>query len=1340
MRHFLSLTTIFLFVGLQAQTFPKNENIQAYYPFNGNAEDASGNQKHGTVLGGVTLTDDKFNNESSAYYFDGNDGSMIIVNEAIALGNRSHTISLQVKAVANTYTKSSHLFSHGIRLTNNGLHTRTQSDGNLHYAFWANDLGYKNISQNSTQWHNYVFTYDHTTNTRKAYIDGIVLEESYKSGDTSIPYGGGGINYESEIQPIWNNNCTSCHGNSGNLDLSQGNSYSNLVNVASQGYSGFLRVKPNDWMNSVLYQKIVGNSSFGDPMPQGSSALSASDKEKIKNWIQSGATKEGSSKFVIGAQVLDENGESHESWEGALDEIIIWDVALTKEEVQSITPSYSFDFGPGGWIDVQSPIKNESKWSIEFWMKFHQKPNSGENEIFRQTDNNGGPLFTFYYNSGTEMFELDLTGSSGKTGIKSTANVFDQAFHHFYFEGDGSLLRLYIDGTEKASTAYTDNFPNSDNTLSIGTKLDGNLDEIRIRDVAGFPGVPSSRYVAGSATHLLFQFDDQNASTINDNSGENNHGSVVGQANYEGDVYASGVGGKPNTIRMIVHLNQDVGIGDVHVGIWLGSAPVWVLNEWFEKDNMNSPSPVEGWKFELTDSRITPSSGPYQVNAFFDQNSNNEPEGSEFNVFLQNIYTDAKGYAYINIDLGGGGGGGGGESYTDSVEVVIKSVAPYVGEGNLWLAVYEDENINQIDALPGLPDNPVYLQRILDFDRTPVINTVYTFKDEDFLPEYDKGYAMVAWYNRQNENVEFEVSHDLYSWGTFHVNRQSIEQGNRLKLEMRLHHIPGPEITPPSVSSIQANVGQELQLSFKVRSSNLTGSDIQFAEVAYWSGHADAIHNGFVEATYNGLDPNGLDQMYTATITPYDINLGGLAIGFSAYDLMGIWSGTPIIDIQVAFGDLPDPSLFAETNAKTYQMVSVPAVLQDARSEAVIHDELGSPDKVEWRLFEWSNGQYYDGGVSFTPGAAFWLITKNAQQINTGPGKTTPIFSPTRRNLSDGWNMVGNPYIFPINLAEHVVLSENVEPTLYEWNGSSYNNTTNMEPRGGNWVFSNGSGMMEFFPIWKPILQNEAKPEGTVNDEEDFIWKAKLITKAGNHYDETATFGVHESASDTWDRFDYHEPPVIGNYISMAFDNDSWAKNGGSYSQDIRSEGSSQTWNLAARSNIKGIVSLNLEDIDAIPSHQDVRLVDPVLGIVYNLRSDKAVTFTSQGNENPYYFKLIVGEADDIQSQLDDMGMVPTDFELFQNTPNPFNPVTNIRVSLVQDAHITLKVYNLLGKEVNTLALNQSLSKGNHRFIWAGKDDNGYQLPSGVYLYRIEINSNFGRQLYQSTKKMVLMK
>ena len=119
---------------------------------------------------------------------------------------------------------------------------------------------------------------------------------------------------------------------------------------------------------------------------------------------------------------------------------------------------------------------------------------------------------------------------------------------------------------------------------------------------------------------------------------------------------------------------------------------------------------------------------------------------------------------------------------------------------------------------------------------------------------------------------------------------------------------------------------------------------------------------------------------------------------------------------------------------------------------------------------------------------------------------------------------------------------------------------------------------------------------------------------------------------------------------------------------------------------------------------------------------------------------MIVGEADDIQLQLDDMGMVPTDFELFQNTPNPFNPVTNIRVSLIESANITLKVYSLLGEELNAIAVNKSFGKGNFRFIWDGKHDNGRQLPSGIYLYSLEVRSQSGVHLYQDTKKMVLMK
>jgi hypothetical protein len=469
--------------------------------------------------------------------------------------------------------------------------------------------------------------------------------------------------------------------------------------------------------------------------------------------------------------------------------------------------------------------------------------------------------------------------------------------------------------------------------------------------------------------------------------------------------------------------------------------------------------------------------------------------------------------------------------------------------------------------------------------------------------------------------------------------------------------------------------------------------------------------------------------------------MGGLAVEYSATDKIGagFWSG--LYDIQVAFGDLPDPSLFASTNSKTYQMVSVPAVLQNSSISGVIEDELGGNDPKKWRIFRWSNGAYQENSGSFNPGSAFWLITKNAEQINTGPGKSTLLFQSKRLNLSAGWNMVGNPYYFPISLTQNVTFNGDVEQTLYQWNGTGYSNATTMIPRGGNWIFSNGGGSMDFWPIYNPGPSGEAMLAGKADDEESFDWKADLITRVGNFHDETATFGVHESASDTWDRFDYHEPPVIGDYISMAFENDHWIENGGRYSQDIQSNGSRvHTWNLAARTNIKGIVSLSLENPVEIPLYQDIRLVDTAMGLVYDLRTEDKVTFTSQDTENPYYFQLMVGAADDIQDQLDVMGMIPNRFELAQNIPNPFNPVTNIRVSLIEDANITLRVYNLLGEEMNTLALNRALGKGNHRFIWAGKDDHGRQLPSGVYLYRMEVNSLQGQRLYQSTKKMILMK
>jgi len=95
------------------------------------------------------------------------------------------------------------------------------------------------------------------------------------------------VSFANDVQPVFTQNCTSCHPNSGNLDLSTGNSYNALVNVNASGYTGKL-VIPGDADNSILYKKIDNSGAFGSNMPLGSS-LSASQINTIKQWILEGA-------------------------------------------------------------------------------------------------------------------------------------------------------------------------------------------------------------------------------------------------------------------------------------------------------------------------------------------------------------------------------------------------------------------------------------------------------------------------------------------------------------------------------------------------------------------------------------------------------------------------------------------------------------------------------------------------------------------------------------------------------------------------------------------------------------------------------------------------------------------------------------------------------------------------------------------------------------------------------------------------------------------------------------------------------------------------------------------
>jgi len=139
---------------------------------------------------------------------------------------------------------------------------------------------------------------------------------------------------------------------------------------------------------------------------------------------------------------------------------------------------------------------------------------------------------------------------------------------------------------------------------------------------------------------------------------------------------------------------------------------------------------------------------------------------------------------------------------------------------------------------------------------------------------------------------------------------------------------------------------------------------------------------------------------------------------------------------------------------------------------------------------------------------------------------------------------------------------------------------------------------------------------------------------------------------------------------------------------------------------------------------------------------DVAISGPEEGLlDDPGYVHVYSGNA-----ELEDLvginnNEIPIVTKLIGNYPNPFkpavagrSPATTIEYSLTQDCNIDLTIYNLKGQRIKTL-VHGYIESGNHSVTWDSTDDNGNQVGSGIYLYKLETD---GRT--QAVKKMLLLR
>jgi hypothetical protein len=128
----------------------------------------------------------------------------------------------------------------------------------------------------------------------------------------------------------------------------------------------------------------------------------------------------------------------------------------------------------------------------------------------------------------------------------------------------------------------------------------------------------------------------------------------------------------------------------------------------------------------------------------------------------------------------------------------------------------------------------------------------------------------------------------------------------------------------------------------------------------------------------------------------------------------------------------------------------------------------------------------------------------------------------------------------------------------------------------------------------------------------------------------------------------------------------------------------------------------------------------------------RAASSTTDGSSTSGYSGMASFKTGGVTA-VEDVVVLPTEYSLSQNYPNPFNPTTIITYSLPKNSFVTLKVYDMLGREVKTL-INNEMAAGTHTLQWNGVDNFGTKVASGSYIYRITSGD------FVSVKKMVLIK
>ncbi len=423
-------------------------------------------------------------------------------------------------------------------------------------------------------------------------------------------------------------------------------------------------------------------------------------------------------------------------------------------------------------------------------------------------------------------------------------------------------------------------------------------------------------------------------------------------------------------------------------------------------------------------------------------------------------------------------------------------------------------------------------------------------------------------------------------------------------------------------------------------------------------------------------------------------------------------SGSPITLIHhYSFDDIDKIS--------NYQMIGLPG----ANNVLISSIMIGLPGKEgDWRAF-WDSGNLplteYNGNDEFyfKPGRAFWIISRYIININLSVFPVSlSVDSTFLVQIHPGWNLISNPFdkVLTWNSVNNVN-GGNLQP-IYSYQNGYYINTPIFEPYKGYYFFCNDSLTSLKIPYYS---ENVLPKKNYINSKELEI---ALTLNGVSRFEISA--GIAEDAKSGVDLLDIFSPPSLFCDVNMSLFSDEIETEYKYLQKEFRPEiGEGQSFNILIKNISNETLELVTKGLGNF-SEYELYLLDKSLAKLYDLRKQKNIEIPKNTSGKGYV--LYIGTEEYISQKK--VNLIPLEYVLFQNYPNPFNPSTTIKYSIPKQANVMLKIYDLLGEEIETL-VNEEKSAGNYEVQFDGSG-----FSSGVYFYQM-LSGEF-----TDTKKFVLLK